>query len=94
MADWFMLSAASIANAIAFFAVSYALRSIDVNRMNVINASQNAMCPIGAVVLFKEQLSVLALSGIALTIIGLLVLGRRRTVPQETTVDGVSIDSF
>ncbi len=93
MADWFMLSVASIANAIAFFAVSYALRSIDVNRMNVINASQNAMCAIGAVVLFQEQLSALALSGIALTIIGLLVLGRRRTPSQNMAADGASADS-
>ena len=77
---WRELFAASATNAIAFFAVSYALKVIDVNRMNVINASQNAMCAIGAVVIFDEQLNRLAITGIFLTIVGLLVLGRKSPV--------------
>jgi len=75
---WPMLTAASITNAVAFFAAAYALRTIDANRLNVINASQNAMCAIGAVILFQERLSPLALCGIALTIAGLLALGMRK----------------
>jgi DME family drug/metabolite transporter len=94
LTDWPMLTVASVMNAIAFFAVSYALRTIDVNRMNVINASQNAMCAIGAVVLFREQLSSLAVAGIALTIVGLLVLGRRRPDPFNTVTDRTSADSI
>jgi len=90
LTDWPMLMAASVANAIAFFAVSYALRTIDVNRMNVINASQNAMCAVGAVFLFQEQLSFLALTGIALTIVGLLVLGRRSRGPTDGATDTAS----
>ena len=46
-------------------------------RANVINASQNALCAIGAVIVFNESLSPLALLGIGLTISGLLVLDRR-----------------
>lgn len=82
MQDWPMLLVAGSANAIAFFALAHALRFIDVNRMNVINASQNAMCAIGAVFLFHEQLNGLALCGIGLTILGLIVLGWQRH-PKE-----------
>lgn len=74
---WPMLAIASITNAVAFFALAYALKTVDVNRINVINASQNAMCAVGAVILFQEELGPLALGGIGLTIAGLLVLSRR-----------------
>lgn len=83
---WPMLLAAGTTNAIAFFAVAHALRVMDVNRMNVINASQNAMCAVGAVVLFQEQLSALAVFGIALTIAGLIALGWKRNIPVKATV--------
>lgn len=73
--EWPVMLLAGIANAVAFFAIAHALRFMDVNRMNVINASQNAMCAVGAVVLFQEPLNALALSGIGLTIAGLLLLG-------------------
>ncbi|MCH2202174.1 MAG: DMT family transporter [Fuerstiella sp.] len=75
--DWPILMTAGSANAIGFFAVAHALRVMDVNRLNVINASQNAMCAVGAVVLFDEQLGLPAVIGIVLTIVGLLGLGRR-----------------
>lgn len=83
---WPMLLAAGTTNAIAFFAVAHALRVMDVNRMNVINASQNAMCAVGAVVLFQEQLSALAIFGTALTIAGLITLGWKRNTPVKATV--------
>ncbi len=83
--DWPLLLAAGSANAIAFFALAYALREMDVNRMNVINASQNAMCAVGAVVLFQEQLSGLAIVGIVLTIAGLLTLGWKKPSAAEDT---------
>ncbi len=76
--DWPILLIAGFANAIAFFSIAHALRFIDVNRLNVINASQNAMCAIGAVLLFHEQLSGLALLGIGLTIAGLMTVGRQQ----------------
>ena len=83
--DWPMLLAAGSGNAIAFFSLSHALRVMDVNRINVINASQNAMCAVGAVVLFQEQLSNLAVIGVALTIVGLILLGWRIQTPGEKT---------
>jgi len=83
LTDWPMLTLASVTNAIAFFAISYALRTIDVNRLNVINASQNAMCAAGAVVLFHEHLSSAAVAGIVLTIAGLLVLSRGHGVSSR-----------
>ncbi|MCH2211660.1 MAG: EamA family transporter [Fuerstiella sp.] len=79
--EWPILLAAGSANAIAFFAIAHALRVIDVNRLNVINASQNAVCAIGAVALFDEHLSLPAIIGIILTIVGLLALGRQPDTP-------------
>lgn len=76
--EWPAMLVAGISNAVAFFAIAHALRRIDVNHMNVINASQNAMCAVGAVLLFQEPLNALALSGIGLTIAGLLLLGWKR----------------
>ena len=59
---------------------------MDVNRMNVINASQNVMCAVGAVVLIQEKLSGFVLVGIALTIAGLSLLGW----PAESSVEKAS----
>ena len=76
LSNWPALLTAGIANAVAFFSLSHSLRVINVNRINVINASQNAMCAVGAIVLFGERLSPAAAAGIAMTIVGLLVLAR------------------
>ncbi len=75
---WPALLAASTANAAAFFAMTYALRFIDVNQLNIINASQNAMCALGAVLIFQEHLTPMAQTGIVLTVIGLLLPGHHR----------------
>lgn len=75
--EWLTIATAGIFNAIGFFAITHAMRHLNISRANVINASQNALCAIGAVLVFNESLSPLALLGIALTISGLLVLDRR-----------------
>jgi len=62
--NWTALLTAGTANTMAFFALVHALRVINVNRINVINASQNAMCAVGAVLLFGERLGPPALAGI------------------------------
>lgn len=75
--DWLTMLAAGTFNAFGFFAITHAMRLLTINRANVINASQNAMCALGAVVFFAEPLSSLALVGIGLTIVGLLTLDRK-----------------
>jgi drug/metabolite transporter (DMT)-like permease len=75
--EWLTAATAGIFNAIGFFAITHAMRSLTISRANVINASQNAMCAIGAVLVFGESISAPGLLGIGLTIAGLLVLDRR-----------------
>jgi len=74
--DWPFLLAAGSANALAFFSITHAFRFINVNTLNVINASQNAMCAVGAVVIFGEHLGMLAIAGIVLTGVGLATASR------------------
>ncbi len=75
--EWVVMSIAGWFNAIGFYAITHAMRKLTISRANVINASQNAFCAVGAVLVFQEQLNPIALVGIALTITGLLSLDRR-----------------
>ncbi|RLT06236.1 MAG: EamA/RhaT family transporter, partial [Planctomycetota bacterium] len=68
---------AGIFNAAGFYAITHAMRHLTISRANVINASQNALCAVGAVLIFNESLSIFGLVGIGLTIAGLLTLDRR-----------------
>ena len=75
--EWLTMATAGTFNAIGFYAITHAMRYLTISRANIINASQNAMCAVGAVLVFGETLSPVGLAGIALTIAGLLVLDRR-----------------
>ena len=72
-----MMLAAGTFNAIAFFCVTNALKLLNITQVNVINATQNAMCALGAVVVFSEPHSIPMVSGIALSIAGLMLLDRK-----------------
>ena len=74
--DWAAIVIAGTFNAIGFFAITHAMRHLTISRANVINASQNALCAVGAVLIFGESLSAFGLLGIGLTIAGLLILDR------------------
>ncbi|APZ94354.1 DMT family transporter [Fuerstiella marisgermanici] len=76
-AEWQMMLAAGTFNAIAFFCVTNALKLLNITQVNVINATQNAMCAAGAVIVFSEPHSIPMVSGIALSIVGLLLLDRK-----------------
>lgn len=76
--DWILMVVAGTFNCIAFFSISHAFKSLTVTRVNVINASQNAMCAFGAVLIFNERVTPWMAGGIAVTIAGLLVLDRER----------------
>lgn len=77
LSDWCIMLVAGSLNAIAFFAITNALKRLDISRVNVINASQNAMCALGAFLVFAEPMSALTVTGILLSIIGLVVLDRK-----------------
>ena len=77
LADWSIMLVAGSLNAIAFFALTNALKRLDISRVNVINASQNAMCALGAFLVFAEPMSALTVTGILLSIVGLVVLDRK-----------------
>jgi len=75
--DWQLMLTAGIFNAVAFFSISHALKLTNVTQVNLINASQNAMCAVGAVLMFAEPLSLPMVSGIVLSIVGLFALDRK-----------------
>ena len=75
--EWITIAVAGTFNAIGFFAITHAMKYLTISRANVINASQNAMCAIGAVAVFGELLTSTGFVGIGLTIAGLLVLDRK-----------------
>jgi BirA family biotin operon repressor/biotin-[acetyl-CoA-carboxylase] ligase len=72
-----MLLAGSL-NAAAFFAVSAALKYLAVVHVNLLNASQTAMCAAAGVLMFGETLTGWLVAGIGLTIAGLMLLDRKR----------------
>ena len=72
---WMLLG--GTCNAIAFFAIGAALARISVNRVNLINASQNAMCSIGGILFFAEPVTGPLAAGCLLTIIGIGLMDRR-----------------
>lgn len=76
-AEWSTIAIAGIFNALGFYAITHAMRHLTISRANVINASQNALCAVGAVMIFGEPLSAFGMLGIGLTIAGLLTLDRR-----------------
>lgn len=75
--QWGMMLLAGTCNAAAFFAVSNALKVLNITQVNVFNAAQNAMCAVAAVLVFGEDSSMLLVWGVLLSIVGLLVLVRR-----------------
>lgn len=75
--EWLMMGLAGFFNAIAFFSVTHALRLMNISHVNVINASQNAMCAAAGVLLFAEPSSAPMIAGIGLSVVGLLLLDRR-----------------
>ncbi len=74
--EWAWMILAGCFNAIAFFSLGKSLQLIPVARANALNASQVAMCAVAGVMLFHEPVSGWLLSGVALTIAGLMLSQR------------------
>lgn len=81
--DFQMMLLAGTLNAVAFFALSAALKHISVLRTNLINASQMAMAAVAGVVWFEEALTSWLIAGTILTMLGLCLIEGRPTQPSE-----------
>jgi drug/metabolite transporter (DMT)-like permease len=73
--QWFAMIIAGCCNTLAFFLLSFALRTISVISVNLLNATQAGLAAIFGVFWFGEPLTTPLLIGSGLTIIGLVVLG-------------------
>ncbi len=82
--------AAGCLNAIAFFACGAALMRLSVVRVNLINASQAAMCAAGGVAFFDEALTVWLVLGTLLTMGGLMLMERPSPAPIEEEPDAAN----
>lgn len=82
--EWQLMIAGGLFNAIAFLALTKAFSLTSVVHVNAINASQTAMAGIAGLFLFGEQASVALGVGIAMTILGLLLL---RAAPRAISGD-------
>ena len=84
--EWIMMSVGGVFNLTAFVALSLSLKSLPVVAVNLINASQVAMAAIAGVLLFAEPITSSLIMGLALTILGLVILGyRTRTTESSST---------
>ena len=69
-----------VCNAIAFYSIAKCLQLVSVARVNALNASQLAMVALVGTILFEEAVTFGLVSGVALTIAGLLVMHRGSAV--------------
>lgn len=75
--EWHMMFWAGTFNAFAFFSLTYALKLANITLVNVVNASQNAMCAVAAVIVFSEPVTLPLVVGVLLSMIGLAALDRK-----------------
>lgn len=76
--EWGLMVLAGVLNAIAFFAIGGSLRRIPVVQVNLLNASQAALCAIGGVLIYSEPLSVSLVCGTGLTVVGLTLMSKSK----------------
>ncbi|EMI44272.1 DMT family transporter [Rhodopirellula sp. SWK7] len=79
---WWSMGAAGVFNFLAFIAITTAMKVLPIVAVHLLNASQVAMAAAAGVILFAEPVTATLLIGIALTMVGLLVLARRRPNAQ------------
>ena len=74
--QWSWMLCAGGFNALAFLALTGAIRTLGLLNVNALNASQTAMASIAGVVLFHEPVTWTLVVGVAVTIAGLLMMPR------------------
>lgn len=75
--QWIAMVAAGLFNLIAFFMLTVSLKAVSVVIVNLLNAAQVAMAAIAGVYLFAEKFTQPMLVGIAMTIVGLIILSKK-----------------
>jgi drug/metabolite transporter (DMT)-like permease len=73
---FFWMLAAGVCNLVAFFALVRGLQLTSVVRVTMLNASQVALSALAGIVLFREAASPWLVVGIAMTIVGIFLVGR------------------
>lgn len=81
--DLGIMLGAGVCNAIAFVALTKALHLVPVVYVNALNATQATMAALCGVLIFQEALSVELQIGVAMTIIGLILMKGRKAKPDE-----------
>ncbi len=76
--QWSVMATAGLCNFMAFVALSIALKALPVVAVNLLNATQVAMAAVAGVVLFAEPVTWPLVTGIALTLAGLVILANRK----------------
>jgi multidrug transporter EmrE-like cation transporter len=78
-----MMLAAGVLNALAFVALTRALQLMPLVYVHALNATQATMAAVAGVLIFGEAQSSFLVSGLVLTIAGLLFMHGARTLPVE-----------
>lgn len=92
---WQLMLLAGLFNGLAFFALSIALRYLNVLFVHMINASQASLAFLAGVIYFHEPNSAFIQFGLLLTVVGLLIAGfpasrrNKRTMPNPSA-DGTA----
>jgi drug/metabolite transporter (DMT)-like permease len=76
--DFMTMIWAGLFNAGGFFLLTKSLQLITVVHVNAINASQAAMAALAGIAFFHEKLTVWLVSGVVLTVFGLMLIDRRK----------------
>ena len=71
---WLGMSLAGIVNAAAFYALTVSLKILPVLYVQLVNSSQVAMAAIAGALIFGEPVTLLIGIGVALTVLGFLVM--------------------
>jgi DME family drug/metabolite transporter len=79
--DLLIMVLAGVCNTVAFLALTRSLQLTSVVYVNALNATQAALAALAGVLLFQEALSSWLLVGVLLTVVGLVILTRSRSVP-------------
>jgi drug/metabolite transporter, DME family len=76
--DFMTMIWAGLFNALGFFLLTKSLQLITVVHVNAINASQAAMAALAGIAFFHEKLTIWLISGLVLTVLGLMLIDRRK----------------
>jgi drug/metabolite transporter (DMT)-like permease len=76
--DWIAMGFAGVFNALAFFALSIALKNLNLISVHMLNATQATLALLAGFLIFNEPMTIYLPVGLAFTVVGLLVAGYRK----------------